>query len=115
VITSGISFIGSVGGAIALLWVVATVVRRHRPDAYGPLLAWAVASLVATGANFVVYPLAGLMLRRESSAEYLAVLDVVRVFFAIVHVGLVVLLVRGLVVIAQPPKAVVVQSDAPYR
>ncbi len=33
----------------------------------------------------------------------------------VVHVTLVVLLIRGLVRIAQPPKPLTIESDAPYR
>ena len=38
-----------------------------------------------------------------------------RIFLSVVHLGLVLLLVRGLVAIAQPPKPFKLESDAPYR
>jgi hypothetical protein len=114
---SGFSLVASIGGAIAVLWVVGTVVRRHRPDAYRPLLAWAIASLVATLVNFIVYPLLSVVMMRSGggTASYVAALEVVRLGTSAIHVGVVVLLVRGLVAIAQPPRQVVAESDAPYR
>lgn len=108
------SIVSSIGGAIAVLWVVATVVRRQRPDAYRPLLAWAVASLVMILVNIVAYPLVGFFVR-GSIDDYLAATGVLRIVSASIGVGLVVLLVRGLVAIAQPPKPLEVKSDVPYR
>ena len=111
------SLIATVGGAIAILWVIATVVRRQRPDAYRPLLWWAIGSLVATLVSFAAYPLISFYSVKSSSLSsmetYLDLIGAFQAFNATVHVVLVVVLVRGLVAIAQPPKAVRVESDAP--
>ena len=93
-------------GAITVLVIVATVVRRQRPDAYRPLLWWSIGSLGLL-VTFLV---------RESGTEgYMKAISIWGIVMSLAHLGLVLVLVRGLVAIAQPPKAVVVESDAPYR
>jgi hypothetical protein len=116
-IGGGLSLVSSLGGGIAIVWVVATVVRRQRPDAYRPLLAWAIASLVMMAFSYLLYPaLSVLVVTRGGGTEaYLEAIGIWHVISSAIHVGLVVLLVRGLVALAQPPKAVKVESDAPYR
>lgn len=47
---TALSTIIHLGATVTFLVVILTVVRRHRPDAYGGLLAWAIFSL----ASFVV-------------------------------------------------------------
>lgn len=114
-ISSGLSTLVALAGEIAVVVVVATVVKRHRPDAYGKLLTWAVASLVTTLVLTATYPLLGFFVRSGGTDSYLVALSIVAFLRTAVNVALVLLLVRGLVAIAQPPKPVVVQSDAPYR
>lgn len=114
-ISSGVSTLVAIGGEIAIVIVAATVVKRHRPDAYGKLLAWAVASLVVTVVLSATYPLLGVVVRSGGTEAYLVALAIVAFVRTALNIGLVLLLVRGLVALAQPPRPIVVQSDAPYR
>ena len=110
---------GSIGsllafaGLITVISVVATVVRRHRPDAYQPLLVWSIAQLVVYGVNVIGYPVLGVI--AHGSDSYMTAMAMFRIVMSIVHLGVILLLVRGLVAIAQPPKPFKVESDAPYR
>lgn len=114
-ISSGLSSLVAIGGEIAIIVVVATVVKRHRPDAYGKLLAWAIASLVVTLALSAAYPLMPLFVRSGGTDTYLVALSIIAFVRTAANIALVLLLVRGLVALAQPPKPVVLPSDAPYR
>lgn len=107
----------SLGCGIAMLVVITTVVRRHRPDAYFGLRAWAIASLVV----FVVMSIARIVLPRAVSMsssdvehyfKWSAMLTIVGTFL---QLGLLALHIRGLVALAQPPKPLVVEGTAPYR
>jgi phosphate/sulfate permease len=100
---------------IVMVVVVQTVVRRHRPDAYRPLLSWAIAALVIA----IVWPLfttalsvvgsrdgVGTMLRTHALTTFLSIP---------VHLVPFALLVRGLIRLAEPPKPVVPEAVGPYR
>ena len=99
---------------VALVWVVATVVKRHRPDAYRPLLTWALASLATLILSYVAYPVSA-MLSGSYPEGYVFAIGLIGLARSAVAIVLLLLLVRGLVAIAQPPKPFVVSSDAPYR
>ena len=114
-IASGISSLLAIAGEITVLVVVATVVRRHRPDAYRPLLWWSIGALVMTGVNVIGYPLLAVVLARAGTESYLKAMSVWRIVSSLAYLGLTLVLVRGLVAVAQPPKAPRVESDAPYR
>jgi hypothetical protein len=114
-ISSSIATLAGFAGAITVLVIVATVVRRQRPDAYRPLLWWSIGSLVFVAANFVGYPALAFFVRDSGTEGYLKALSIFRIVTSLAHLGLAVVLVRGLVAIAQPPKPIVVESDAPYR
>lgn len=102
---------------VAILVTITSIVRRHRPDAYGGLLIWAIGSLglfvLMTGAR-IVMP----MLARTSSdgmESYFRMNGLLSILGTGLHVVLVVLFIRGLAALAQPPKPVVVDSNEPYR
>lgn len=110
----GFSLLVSLGVRVAILVVVGTVVKRHRPDAHGALMLWAalelLAALVLPAVGFGSTVLGGgdldaMMYRQTANI----------VGGALLHGGLTVLLVRGLVKLAQPPKPVDVPADGPYR
>jgi hypothetical protein len=100
---------------IAVIVVIATVVRRHRQDAYKGLLAWAVASLGLSIASMIAYPAVAMLTGRDSVEAMLRGQAILTLLHIPLSVFVVVLLVRGLVAIAQPPKHAVMSSDAPYR
>lgn len=110
-----LSFLVSLAGEVALLVVVATVVRRHRPDAWGGLLAWAIAALVASVANRIVSTIATAVAAGNGVDAIIAMQTVFIVVGAAINIGLVVLLARGLVKLAQPPKPTIVPHDGAYR
>ena len=112
-ISSGIGSLLAIAGAITLIAVIATVVKRNRPDAYGGLLAWSIGQLVLLGVSHIGYPLLAAV--AHGSEGYLTATAMFRIVLSLGHLGLVLLLVRGLVAIAQPPKPVRVESDTPYR
>ena len=102
---------------IAILVAITTIVRRHRPDAYQGLLLWAVGSLVV----FVVMNVARVampFLTRSSSAgieSFFRASAFLTILGTGLHVVLVVIFIRGLAALAQPPKPIVVEGLPPYR
>ena len=100
---------------IVLIVVVATVVRRHRPDAWHGLLAWAIAS----GAAFVLSPLlhsaSAFFARSDGVSGFLRASALTQGIMIPVHLVVFVLLVRGLVRIAQPAPKVDLGPAPPYR
>lgn len=100
---------------IAILVTITTVVRRHRPDAYRGLQSWAIVSLV----GFVVTTIARTVLPHFASSDGMEGFfrtSVLLTFVSIgLHIVLVVMLVRGLTALAQPPRPIVVEGLPPYR
>jgi len=102
---------------VAILVVIATIVRRNRPDAYQGLQAWAIGSLgvfLFTTVAWVVVP----FLARTSEGgmeSYFRMSGLLTILGMLLHVVLVVLFIRGLTALAQPPKPVVVEGLPPYR
>jgi hypothetical protein len=100
---------------IAIIVTISTIVRRHRPDAYRGLQLWAILSLVGmvflTGAGVV----APIVTARDGMDSFFRTNVILTLAGILVHVSLVVLLIRGLTALAQPPKPVVVEGAPPYR
>jgi hypothetical protein len=114
-IYAGSSFV-SFACEIAILVAIATIVRRHRPDAYRGLQTWAILSL----AVFVVFTMARSLLPSLASSTggietFFKVNSLITIGQMGTHVVLVILFIRGLVALAQPPKPVVVEGTPPYR
>ncbi len=115
-IYGGSSFV-SFACEIAILVVITTIVRRHRPDAYQGLQLWAIGSLVV----FVVMNLARVMmpfLTRSSGdgmESFFRASTLLTILGTGLHVVLVVIFIRGLAALAQPPKPIVVEGLPPYR
>ena len=98
---------------VALLVVVAVVVRRRRPDAYVPLLIWTIASLVVTVTSPVVTVV---VMRLVSATEDVLIAQAwLNAINTAISVGLVILLILGLVRLSEPPKPVVLQASGPFR
>jgi len=106
-----------IGCEVAIVAVVATVVKRQRPDAYRGLLAWSIGSLVAGLAFTAAYPLMSVFvsLSGDGTDSYFQWLAVIALARMAVEVALVVVLIKGLVALAQPPKPPVVPSAGTYR
>ncbi len=100
---------------IAVIVVVARVVRRHRPDAYKPLLAWAIAAPVSALALTVVSTIVLFTFDREGIESMRVGMAATSVAGAVVQLVLAVLLIRGLVAIAQPPKPLILEPSGPFR
>jgi hypothetical protein len=101
---------------VAILVTVATVVRRHRPDAYQGLQTWAIGSLavfIFTTIGWTALPL--LADTRDGMNSYFRMSALLIVLGAALHVVLVVIFIRGLSALAQPPKPVNVEGAPPYR
>jgi hypothetical protein len=102
---------------VAILVAIATVVRRHRPDAYQGLQTWAIGSLGAflfTTVAWIALP----FLARPSDGGiegYLRMTGLLTILGTVLHVVLVILLIRGLTALAQPPKPIVIEGAPPYR
>lgn len=112
----GGSSLVSFGCDIAVLVVIATVVRRHRPDAYSGLQTWAIVSLV----GFVFMNIArvvGPMMasHRDGLESFYKMNAALTVVGTLLHLTLVLLLIRGLTALAQPPKPPVIEGQPPYR
>jgi hypothetical protein len=104
-----------VAAQIALLVVIATVVRRHRPDAYRPLLAWSIVGLVFGVVGWVGGFAVRVVMARDGIDAMLKAQVATGLVGAVEHVILVVLLIRGLVALAQPPKVPITPAQPPYR
>ena len=116
-IYGGSSFVSLVCD-VAILIAIATIVRRHRPDAYRGLLGWAVGSVGV----FVFMTIARLVtpiLARSSTSDgmesYFRTSALLTILGTGLHVVLVVLFIRGLTALAQPPKPLVLEGAPPYR
>jgi hypothetical protein len=116
-IVYGTSSLVAFASQIAFVVVISTVVRRHRPDAWKPLLVWSIASLGwGTVARIMTALMPVLVVRHDDSLTALWRWQVVNGAVGIVAtVVLAVLLVRGLVALAQPPKKDAIEGAPPYR
>jgi hypothetical protein len=102
---------------IAILIAVATIVRRHRPDAYQGLQLWAIGSLVVfVFMNIARIAMPILASRGDGGMEsFFRLSSLLSMLGTALHVVLVVLFIRGLTALAQPPKPVTVEGAPPYR
>ena len=111
----GLSSLVTIAGEVAILVAITTIVRRHRPDAYRGLQLWAILSLVLlvvlTGARVVV----PMVTTRDGMESYFRSTVILTIVGVASHVVLVVLFIRGLTALAQPPKPVTVEGGPPYR
>lgn len=112
----GLSSFVSIACEVAVLVVVATVVKRHRPDAYRGLLFWAIGSVSFYAALNIARALVPLFTRSGGGIEsYLLASSLLTVVGMAGHIALVVVFIRGLVALAQPPRPVNVEGTPPYR
>jgi hypothetical protein len=102
-------------GNVVLLVVVATVVRRHRPDAYKPLLAWAISVLGLTFFHRIVMTIVRIAVSREGYEAMIVIQSIEIVFGGLLGVGLTALLAYALVRLAQPPRPLDLPQQPPYR
>jgi len=115
-VTSGFAWLVALAGNVAFLVVTLTVVRRHRPDAAGPFVAWSVASLTYTLLNALLSGLVSIFVARSAGVDAtVTVQGVLNVVHAVVGAGLVALLAYAIVRLAQPPAPVAVPTQPPYR
>ena len=114
-VASGFSWLLAFAGNAVLLVVVATVVRRHRPDAYKPLLVWAISVLGMTLFRSLFMTIVRVAVSRQGYEALIMIQSIEIVFGAIVGVGLVGLLAYALVRLAQPPRPVDLPNQPPYR
>ncbi|AKV00773.1 hypothetical protein AKJ09_07436 [Labilithrix luteola] len=111
----GVSWFVSMLLLVANIIVVATVVRRHRPDVFKSLLAWAITGLVVSGTSPLVNFVAVNIAARSGTSSVIATQLATTLVNIPIHVLVSVLLLRGIIKLAQPPKAVVIESNQPYR
>lgn len=115
-IYGGSSFVAFVC-EVAILVAITTIVRRHRPDAYQGLLVWAIGS-IGVFVTLNVARIAMPFVTRGSSdgmESYFRMSSLLSIVGTMFHIVLVVLFIRGLAALAQPPKPVVVEGLPPYR
>ena len=101
---------------VAILVAISTIVQRHRPDAYRGLQAWAIASLgvfLFTTVAWIVVPF--LAPTDFGMEHYFRMSGLLTILGTLLHVGLVILFIRGITALAQPPKPLVVEGIPPYR
>jgi hypothetical protein len=111
----GIGTLVSVVGQIVIVVIITGVVRRHRPDAYGTLLAWASASL---GANllFTIAGFVGRLVAVRGSTASMVTFQIVTLGIHIpVTIALFAVLALGLSRLAKPPVEPVGRGEPPYR
>ncbi len=111
----GGSSVVSLACDIAILVAITTIVRRHRPDAYRALQSWAIGSLVVFLLMAVARAAVPYFAARESIEGYFRASALLTVMGVGLHVLLVVMLIRGLTALAQPPKPITVEGTPPYR
>ena len=91
----------AIGYVIASV-VIATAVRRRRPDAWRGLLAWAIAGCAVTLVDLFVGYVVSHTRGDEAVGNVIRTMTVYFVVFGLAHVGLLAFLARGLVRLAQP-------------
>jgi hypothetical protein len=111
----GLSWFVSFVIDIAFVAVVATVVRRHRSDVFGPWLVWAIASLVWGVLGPSISMILPMVASHDGVDSMLRVQAIVAGLDIVVHVGVAVLLLRAIVALSQPPKPLQVEGAPPYR
>lgn len=111
----GLATLVNLATHVGLLVLVATVVRRHRPDAAGSLLTWAITGLVLALVSIVLRPLAMAVFRASGTSDIMQVQIVLTLIGMVSNLVMTVLLVRGLVALAQPPKPAAIEGTPPYR
>jgi cell division protein FtsW (lipid II flippase) len=115
-IVYGLSSLVTLATQIALVIVVAQVVRRNRPDAYKPLLTWAIASLAVWALSMLLSASGTVIAARQGGVNGLFTVQITSALLGIpLHLVVVILLIRGLVRLAQPPKPPTVETNIPYR
>jgi hypothetical protein len=101
---------------VAILVAIATIVRRHRPDAYQGLQAWAVGTLAVFVFTTVAWFVVPLLARTDGGMEgYFRITGLLTILGTVLHVALVILFIRGITALAQGPKPIVVEGMPPYR
>lgn len=111
-LTTVVYVLADVGVAV----LVATVVRRHRPDAYGSLLVWAICAVVLAIVTPLAYSVGYAVVGRVNGiAAILRFQMLMSVISTVLHLGVLALLLRGLVKLAQPPKPITTEPVGPYR
>lgn len=115
-IYGGSSFV-SFACDVAILVVIATIVRRHRPDAYRGLLGWAIGSLGVFVLMTVARTVLPIVANTSSGGmeSYFRMSALLTIFGTALHVVLVVLFIKGLTALAQPPKPITIEGTPPYR
>jgi hypothetical protein len=101
-LASALSTLVGLAMQVALLAVVLTTVRRHKPRAVPLLAASFGVSIASTILSAAAYPMAGLVASRTGVQNYAVVQASLSVGFALVHIVSGVLLLLGLVKLATP-------------
>jgi hypothetical protein len=115
-LATGISWLVSIAGNVGLLVVALVLVRRHRPDAAGPLVGWAVAQLALGVLGAGLVPITTALAARGGGVEAIVTAQAVQTLLrTVLGAGLVVWLGYALVTLARPPSAVMVPREPPYR
>jgi hypothetical protein len=100
---------------VAVLVVVATVVRRHRPDAYRGLLAWSIGTTAVYALMTIAHMVTPYLLSSGGIDSFYKSNALLSILGMLLHLGLLVVFIRGLVALAQPPKPYSPSGDPPYR
>lgn len=115
-LVTGISWLVSFAGHMGLLVVALVLVRRHRPDAAGPLIGWAIAELAIGVLRAVLVPVTTALVARGGGVDAIVTAQAVQSLLGTaLGAGLVVWLAYALVTLARPPKPVDVPREPPYR
>ena len=112
-IAQALEVITTIACDVGAILIVTGPVRRHRPDAFKPLLWWAILSLVL--AIFSPVLSWGAFVTARGSESVLFTQAIITLVNIPVHVALVLLVLRGLVRIAQPPPLVAMPETPLYR
>ena len=102
-----------IGFLVAIVFVVATVGKRHRPDVYRWLLASAVGALVWTVLVDVLYFVLPRLI--DQTETLLSAFSGLALLGIAAHAVLSLLVIRGFVAIAQPPVQAPTEPVGPYR
>jgi hypothetical protein len=112
----GLATLIAIGCSAALIAVIASVVRRERPDAFKPLLLWSILSLAAQVFFWLLNAVGPALVSRGEGIEAITTFFTVTAALHIpVSVGVTALLGVGLVRLAKPAPPVVVPHEPPYR
>ena len=105
-VAGALSVVSELGCRVAVVVVIATVVRRHCPVAYRPLLGWSIASLAWTACVQLGYAAMNHLMQLGTGDDFMAAHSALSIVSTAAETALTAWLLMGLVTLAKQSAAV---------